>query len=72
MNNAKAAVEALKSFEMPADEKKALMIKLAAARQKEMGRGDRGGNRRGGNRRGAPGGGRRTFNRAPRAATNTK
>ncbi|MGB0925262.1 MAG: ribosomal protein S5 [Minisyncoccia bacterium] len=72
LNNAKAAIEALKAFELPLDERKALIAKLAIARQKEMGRGDRrGGNRRGGPRRGGPGG-RKPFNRAPRAATNTK
>lgn len=71
LNNAKAAIEALKAFEMPLEERKALEIKIAAARQKEMGLGDQG-NRRGGPRRGGASTNRKPFNRAPRAATNTQ
>jgi small subunit ribosomal protein S5 len=55
LNNAKASIEALKVFQMPADERKALQTKLAAERVKAMG---------GGNdaRRGGRGGG---FNKKP-------
>lgn len=52
LNNAKAAIKALKNFEMTADERKALEIKLAAARQKEQG-----------NNRGRGGRGRGRFDR---------
>ena len=60
LNNAKAAIEALKVFQMSAEEKKSLNEKLAAKRQKEMGssRGryqGRNNSRRGG-----------SFNRKPR------
>lgn len=47
LNNAKAAIEALKSFEMPADERKALQAKLAEARKKAMGNDSRRGGRGG-------------------------
>ena len=66
LNNAKAAIEALRIFEMSDSEKEILKKKLADKRRAEMGN-DRGG--RGG--RGGPGG-RKPFNRAPRAAANTK
>ncbi len=45
LNNAKAAIKALKAFEMSAEEKKALDAKLSAARAKEMGNSMRGGRR---------------------------
>ena len=48
LNNAKATIEALKSFQMPADERKALEIKLAAERAKVMGADSRRGGGRGG------------------------
>lgn len=71
LNNAKAAIEALRVFEMSDAEKEVLKKKLAEKRRAEMGndRGGRGG--RGGFRRGEQGG-RKPFNRAPRTATNTK
>lgn len=57
LNNAKAAIEALKAFQMPTEERKALEAKIAAARAKEAGKGRFGGRRfdnrgnRGGSRR---------------------
>ncbi len=63
LNNAKAAIEALKKFQMSLEEKKALQEKLAAKRQKEMGSG-RGYKGRGNSRRGG-------FNRKPQGG-NTK
>ncbi len=65
LNNAKAAVEALKVFQMSDSERESLKKKLAEKRRAEMGN-DRGG--RGGFRRG----GRKPFNRAPRTGANTK
>ena len=60
LNNAKAAIEALRVFEMSAEEKKSLNEKLAAKRQKEMGT-DRGRYQgRNNSRRGG------SFNRKPR------
>ncbi len=45
LNNAKAAIEALKVFQMSPEEKKALIAKLAEARRKELGSSDRRGGR---------------------------
>ncbi len=63
LNNAKAAIEALKAFQMSDDERKTLQAKLAEKRRKEMGtdsrRGGRGGSR--GNSR---------FNRKPQGGFN--
>lgn len=63
LNNAKAAVKALTAFKMSDEERRALDIKLSAARAKEMGN-QRGGGRRFNGRRPARGGagGRRPAN----------
>lgn len=64
LNNAKAAIEALKAFEMPTEERKVLEAKHAAARAKAAGKGRFGGRRfdnKGGSR----------FNRRPRPTSAT-
>lgn len=73
LNNAKAAIEALRVFEMSDFEKKTLKAKLDQKRRAEMGndRGGRGDWKKRSNNRGSFGG-KKPFNRAPRAATNTK
>jgi small subunit ribosomal protein S5 len=64
LNNAKAAIEALKVFQMSPEEKKKLVAKLADARRKELGSSDR----RDGNRFG-----RKQFDRnKSRRVNNTK
>lgn len=60
LNNAKAAIEALKAFQMSDDERRTLQAKLAEKRRKEMGADGRGNSR--GNSR---------FNRKPRSGFKT-
>lgn len=63
LNNAKAAVKALTAFKMSDEERRALDIKLSAARAKEMGNQGRGGGRFNGRRPARGGaGGRRPAN----------